>query len=644
MRTKRFALLAVMLVALAALMSQSAAMAQGGPKVVPGAYMIVFNDSVANPADSANNVANRHGLKIRHVFSLTGNAFSANVPEGRVNGLRHDPRVQSVSAIPEVTLYASPEVTPDGLLRIDGLTGASGSTGAGVDVAVLDTASGLSLHSDLNVASFKDVTGENYVGDFHGHATHVAGTIAAIWNGQDVKGVASGVNLHMIKVFHSSEPTGTDVIAAGLIEVHDMNSTDLVEVVNMSLGIACDPPSACPNLGDSTDPSLMLFHDAIKLVVNDGTTIVVAAGNEATDANNVVPAGYDEVVTVSALTDTDGQPGGNGPSLRFPGSGKFNDDTFAKFSNYGSDVDIIGPGVNILSLDKNGGTTTMSGTSMASPHVAAVAAIIASNNVGATPAQIRQALIETGECANGSVHNGTGCSSEWKGDPDGTSVALNEPMVNAARAAAVSFGPPPTPNDTPVVSISSPTDGSNPASGASVSFVGTAIDTEEGDLSASLVWSSNIEGEIGTGAAFTAILSDGDHVITASATDNGSKTGSDAVNITVGTPPPPAVATDVVVDSVTYATEGGKNRDRHLLITISIKDNLGSAVSGASVSMEVALDGSPYGLGTGTTGSNGSITFSKKGAPSGTYTTEVTSVSAGSLTWDGDTPANSFIK
>ena len=158
------------------------------------------------------------------------------------------------------------------------------------------------------------------------------------------------------------------------------------------------------------------------------------------------------------LTDTDGQPGGDGPSLIFPGLGRFKDDTFAKFSNFGEDIDLIGPGVQILSLKLGGGTTNKSGTSMSSPHVAGVAALVAAANPGATPAQIREALINTGECADGSVHDGVGCSKEWKDDPDDDTLVLNEPLVNAQRASATVISTP-TPDTTgPTVTAVDPAD------------------------------------------------------------------------------------------------------------------------------------------------------------------------------------------
>lgn len=197
------------------------------------------------------------------------------------------------------------------------------------------------------------------------------------------------------------------------------------------------------------------------------------------------------------------------------------------------------------------------------------------------------------------------------------------------------------PNDTPVVSITSPADGSNPGSGASIGFAGSASDTEDGDLTGDLSWTSSIDGVIGAGGSFSVVLSDGNHTITASATDSGGATGSDSVSITVGEI---VVADGVSVSSITYATEGGKSNDKHLLITIALEDDLGNPVGGASVTIELSRDGSLDAGGTGTTGAGGTLTFSRKNARSGTYTTEVMNVSAAGLTWDGATPANSFVK
>lgn len=199
-------------------------------------------------------------------------------------------------------------------------------------------------------------------------------------------------------------------------------------------------------------------------------------------------------------------------------------------------------------------------------------------------------------------------------------------------------GQTPTPNEPPSVLITSPRDGDTFDSGEIIAFSGSALDAEDGDVTASLVWTSDKDGPIGT----TGSLSDGNHTITASVTDSGGKTASFSVGITVGTPPEEPMA--VFIDSVTYALEGGRNNDKHLLITIALVDDLAGPVSGASVSIDVFRDNAPAASGSGTTGTNGTVTFSLKNAKSGTYTSDVTDVTAAGLTWVDFTPENGFDK
>jgi hypothetical protein len=206
------------------------------------------------------------------------------------------------------------------------------------------------------------------------------------------------------------------------------------------------------------------------------------------------------------------------------------------------------------------------------------------------------------------------------------------------QAIYPTIGPP---NEAPVVTITSPTDGSTFDSGATITFEGTASDTEDGDLTASLVWTSDKDGQIGTGGSFSNKLSDGKHTITASVTDSGGASGSDSTNITVGTVVEPA---KVSVESITYTAEGGRYGNKHLNITVALVDDLGNPVGGASVSIAVYRDDVLDSTGTGTTGTAGTLTFGRKNAPSGTYTTKVTNVTASGLMWDGITPPNSFTK
>jgi len=265
---------------------------------------------------------------------------------------------------------------------------------------------------------------------------------------------------------------------------------------------------------------------------------------------------------------------------------------------------------------------------MASPHVAgtgalAIATGITDDNGNARiNDEVRQRLQETADDLGAA----------------GRDPQYGFGLVDAVEAAT----PPGPPNDPPTVSITSPADGSIFGSGETISFEGTASDTEDGDLTATLVWTSSMDGQIGTGGSFSATLSDATHTITASVTDSGGKIGSNSISITVGTPP--AEPTTVSVSSITYAIEGGRYGDRHLLITVALVDDLGNPVDGASVSVDIYLEGSFYSSRTGTTGADGSVTFKEISAPSGCYTTEVTTVAADGLGWDGITPENGYCK
>ncbi len=220
--------------------------------------------------------------------------------------------------------------------------------------------------------------------DGNGHGTHVAGTIGALDNTVGVVGMAPGARIWPVRVLDNRGSGTYSAIVCGIdyVTAH----ADEIEVANMSLGGGGADDGNCGNSNNDA------MHRAICNSVAAGITYVVAAGNETDDSANHVPAAYDEVITVSALADFNGLPGGGAAATCRSDV----DDTFASFSNYGADVDIIAPGVCINSTWKGGGYSTISGTSMASPHVAGGAALYAANNPSAAPAQVKSALQNAG--------------------------------------------------------------------------------------------------------------------------------------------------------------------------------------------------------------------------------------------------------
>ncbi|HEY0605228.1 MAG TPA: S8 family peptidase [Herpetosiphonaceae bacterium] len=364
---------------------------------VPDQYIVVLKDNVTDVDGVAGKLASAHGLGVLHTYKAALKGFAAKVPPGQLKKLEADPNVASIEQDEIVSLpvetMAKPgnggpvtqaQTTPTGILRIDGeLSSTVSGNGAGsvnVDVAIIDT--GIQTnHPDLNVVGGKNCqTGSSYA-DGHGHGTHVAGTVAAKDDANGVVGVAPGARLWAVRVLNNSGSGTTSSIICGIDWVTANAAT--IEVANMSLG-GSGSNSNCGGLDT--------YHNAICRSVNAGVTYAVAAGNSAADANNFRPATYPEVITVSALADFNGEPGGGAASTCRADV----DDTFADFSNYGADVDIIAPGVCILSTWLGSGYNTISGTSMASPHVAGAAALYKANNPGATPAQVKTAIQNAG--------------------------------------------------------------------------------------------------------------------------------------------------------------------------------------------------------------------------------------------------------
>jgi subtilisin family serine protease len=353
-------------------------------------YIVVLHDGADSGAVAADH-ARRHGAHVRHVYRHALSGYAATMTEAAAGRVVHDPRVRSIELDQQATI--ADQVAPTGVRRIFAPGNANldidgtDDLRVDVDVAIIDTGVDLD-HPDLHVNTSGSVNCLTSSGnifnrtysctsggdDDNGHGSHVAGTVAALDNSIGVVGVAPGARLWAVKVLdrRGSGPIGAIVAGIDWVTGHAHE----IEVANMSLGCECTSPA---------------MNDAIRNSVAAGVTYVVAAGNNDKDASTFSPANHPDVITVSALADFNGLPGGGAaPTCRTD-----EDDTLANFSNFGSLIEIAAPGVCIRSTVPGGGYDTYSGTSMASPHVAGAAALLASTG-NPSPATIRTNLVGSG--------------------------------------------------------------------------------------------------------------------------------------------------------------------------------------------------------------------------------------------------------
>ena len=358
---------------------------QAGAAQSRSGYVVVLKGSAGAASAQARRASGAFGARVSHVYSHALSGYSATLTPAGLAALKADPSVAAV--VPDRTLHIQAQSLPTGIDRIDGeLSSTASGNGSGtvdVDVAIIDT--GVGPNSDLDVRGGTNCVGGASFADDNGHGTHVAGTVAAKDDGNLVVGVAPGARIWAVKVLNAAGSGSISQIICGIDWVTARAST--IEVANMSLG-GQSFFGAFSGCSSSFDP----MHPAICRSVQAGVTYAVAAGNSASDSNFFVPATYSEVITVSALADFNGQPGGGAASTCRADQ----DDTLADFSNFGADVDLIAPGVCITSTSNSGGLATFSGTSMAIPHVAGAAALYKSTHAGATPAQVKSALQAAG--------------------------------------------------------------------------------------------------------------------------------------------------------------------------------------------------------------------------------------------------------
>ena len=374
-----------------------------------GNYIVVLTDDADSRSIASAHDA-RAGIDVGHVYTSALQGYSAKMAPAVADLLENDPAVKWVQQ--DTAVKTTAQTTPTGVNRSDADVSPTAKINGvdervNVDVAVIDTGVDLT-HPEINVYTpgAKNCSiGAINANDLNGHGTHVSGTIGAIDNGNGVVGMAPGARIWPVKVLtDAGSGLNSDVICG--IDYVTAHANE-IEVANMSLGGGGADDGNCGNTNNDA------MHKAICRSVAAGITYAVAAGNDSEDAANSTPAAYDEVITVSALADFNGTPGGGAPSTCRADV----DDTFASFSNFGADVDIIAPGVCINSTWMLGGYNTISGTSMAAPHVAGGAALYKANNPGATPAQVKAALRSAG-------------TTNWSNadDPDG----VKEPLLNVS--------------------------------------------------------------------------------------------------------------------------------------------------------------------------------------------------------------------
>ncbi|NUV66400.1 MULTISPECIES: S8 family peptidase [unclassified Streptomyces] len=332
------------------------------PGTISDSYIVTLKDSAAK-SDSAKGkaLAKKYGASIERTYRSALNGYAVEATAAEAKKFAADPAVASVSQNRTFTVSATQTNPPSwGLDRIDQRSlpldqryTYPDKAGEGVTAYVIDTGVRIS-HSDFGGRAFNGydaIDNDNVAQDGHGHGTHVAGTVAGT-----AHGVAKKAKIVGVRVLNNQGSGTTAQVVAGI----DWVTANAVKpaVANMSLGGGADS----------------VLDAAVQRSINSGITYAVAAGNESTNANTKSPARVADAITVGSTTNTDAR---------------------SSFSNYGAVVDIFAPGSSITSTwsTSDTATNTISGTSMASPHVAGAAAIYLADNPGSTPAQVSAGLV-----------------------------------------------------------------------------------------------------------------------------------------------------------------------------------------------------------------------------------------------------------
>ncbi|KAI1304533.1 peptidase S8/S53 domain-containing protein [Xylaria venustula] len=312
-----------------------------GNNLVEGKYIVKMYDDAVDDSLHASVAAEPD-----HIYNVPGfKGFASALTPEEVENLQNHPDVEFIEkdSIMSINDYVTQSDSTWGLARVShhSLSGAGyvydGSAGAGTCAYIVDTGI-YTAHTEFEgratwLANFADTSNS----DGNGHGTHVAGTV-----GSKTYGVAKQTQLYAVKVLNAAGSGTTSGVVAGM------------NYVTSDVATRSCPNSTVANmsLGGSFSTSI---NSAAQAMISAGVFLAVAAGNSNTDASSTSPAGEPQVCTVGATTSTDAR---------------------ASFSNYGSIVDVFAPGEDVQSTWNNGGTNIISGTSMASPHVAGLGAYL----------------------------------------------------------------------------------------------------------------------------------------------------------------------------------------------------------------------------------------------------------------------------
>ena len=640
--------------------------AESAPTTASGNLKVLIRYASSASKSDESLIASKGGtVKFRARFV---DVIAAEVPPSALSALRSDARVSAIEPDLEISaLQTSTELANTwGVVKIGAdKVAASGNRGTGIKVAVIDT--GVDYrHSELAVnyaGGYDFVNKDADPLDDNGHGTHCAGTIAAAANGAGVVGVAPEARIYALKVLDSTGSGNFSNVIAALQWCVDNG----IQVTSNSYGASSNPGTT--------------VEDAFRKAEAAGILNLCAAGNNGTAAgtedNINYPARYASCIAVGATDSSNNR---------------------ASFSCTGPKLEVMAPGVSIYSTVPGGGYATYSGTSMATPHVSGVVALALKAGypasqvrsrlqqfvldlgasgfdnqygygltqsagvagTGATntaPAVTIQSPTANATFSSGSTITFSGSASDQQDGnlstslrwvvngttytgasftaalPDGTytATASATDAGGLTGSASVTFT---VANAAPVVTITAPANNASFASGASITFSGTATDAEDGALTSKLVWTigSTI---IGTGGSFaTATLANGTYTVVATATDSKGKSGTASITIKVGAP---ALSVSVGTDKASYVSKNTAT------ITTTVR-SAGAYVASANVTVTLRTANGRLYTATGTTSTTGAVSLRYTVNASidgrGTYTVTSTASKTGYAAGSGTTSFN----